>query len=230
MIDVLRSQSAPESLGKRTSWTGDDVRERLADDFHGKCYLCEGVLQRGWQVDHLRPRSAFPELAYAWSNLYPACGICNQRRLQWGTRGIHVDGEAKPWPVEGMLEPAANDDVAGRLRQWIEFGVGVADIAAHFEPTTPTDGPAANTAEELRHLHGGQIEDARRLRALIQDRARILLERLVALQLGSESGRPKRLAELRLMLSDKAPYSGVLRPYLRDQLAARVDLQSELGL
>lgn len=230
MIDVLRSQSAPESLAKRILWTGDDVRERLAEDFHGKCYLCEGVLQRGWQVDHLRPRSAFPALTYVWTNLYPACGSCNQRRLQWGARRILVDGEAKPWPVEGMLEPAAGDDIAGRLLQWIVFGVGVGDISVHFEPTMPTDGPAANTAEELRHLHRGHLEDARRLRALIQDRARILLERLVALHCGPEAARPKRVAELRLMLSSKAPYSGVLRPYLRDRLESRADLQAELGL
>lgn len=46
MVKVQRSYPAPESLEIEAqkpngSYSCDDVVERLKDDFHNKCYICE---------------------------------------------------------------------------------------------------------------------------------------------------------------------------------------------
>lgn len=211
----MRSPDPPPSLATRTSWGGADVRERLRIDFDGQCYLCEGMLERSWQIEHLRPRAAFPELEHAWSNLYPACAICNQRRMRWGDRGIVVDEVHKPWPADGLLDPTGDDDIAGRLLQWIELGVGIEDTRIHFEPSRDTDPPASNTAEELRHLHNGQREDARQLRGFVHARVTIVFKRIVGL-LASQGAEQIRLrAEIQALLGPTAPYSSLLREEVR---------------
>lgn len=64
MIDVKRTPAPPASLSKKKSWLGDDVLDRLHDDFLGKCYLTEVPVARGgFEVDHRHPRSqAHPSL------------------------------------------------------------------------------------------------------------------------------------------------------------------------
>jgi uncharacterized protein (TIGR02646 family) len=47
----------------------------------GHCAYCDHFeLGEGSRetIDHFRPKSAFPELAYAWDNLFPACDQCQQ--------------------------------------------------------------------------------------------------------------------------------------------------------
>lgn len=39
-----------------------------------RCVYCQD--NEGRELDHLRPRSLHPELAWCWSNLVPACGTC----------------------------------------------------------------------------------------------------------------------------------------------------------
>jgi uncharacterized protein (TIGR02646 family) len=33
-------------------------------------------------IDHFRPKSTFPELAYDWSNLFPACNVCQSSKRE----------------------------------------------------------------------------------------------------------------------------------------------------
>lgn len=47
----------------------------------GHCAYCDHFeLGEGSRetIDHVRPKSASPELAYAWENLFPACDQCQQ--------------------------------------------------------------------------------------------------------------------------------------------------------
>lgn len=46
----------------------------------GLCTYCDGKLkeQSREEIDHFLPRFEFPELALCWTNLYPACQVCNQ--------------------------------------------------------------------------------------------------------------------------------------------------------
>jgi len=44
-------------------------------------------------IDHFAPRSAFPDLALAWDNLFPACDLCNTKYKaeQWSCRLVRPD-------------------------------------------------------------------------------------------------------------------------------------------
>lgn len=231
MIGLLRGE-APEGLDEQKpgSYGLPAVRRALERDFHGKCYLCESP-RRSAQVEHLRPQKGFPELRAAWSNLFLACGgSCNQRRIRWSTRAnAHErDGMAVDWPEEGMLDPAV-DAVETRIRQQL---VRIHDgrWTVHFEAEDPSDGPAVNTAEELQRIHeerqGEEICD--RIRDWNTQVQRDLSAFLVAREVEADA----RVALLRLKakLSDAAPYAGLMRSELRDQLRSAPHLLTALGL
>lgn len=60
MVKVERSSPAPKSLEiekqkSNGSYNKSDVVERLAKDFHNKCYICEINKLQDPQVEHLRP-------------------------------------------------------------------------------------------------------------------------------------------------------------------------------
>lgn len=60
--------------------------------FSGLCAYCEEITKG--EVDHLRPKSKFPELVYSWSNWLFACHECN-----------HAKGST--WPDSGYVDPCA---------------------------------------------------------------------------------------------------------------------------
>lgn len=71
-----------------------EVRRTLERAQHHKCCFCERKIESG-DVEHFRPKAGFRQarhdrlerpgyywLAYEWSNLYLACGKCNQRNKE----------------------------------------------------------------------------------------------------------------------------------------------------
>ncbi len=52
------------------------LRERVILEYGNKCMKC-GVLEESICVDHIKPRSKYPELEYEYSNLQVLCTICN---------------------------------------------------------------------------------------------------------------------------------------------------------
>ena len=86
-----------QSSGKVTFpavW-GSDKRARTAlDDWsHGKCAYCETLInaRRSQQVEHFKPKSLFPSLAYDWNNYFLACNGCNGAKLnKWPRSGGYV--------------------------------------------------------------------------------------------------------------------------------------------
>ena len=103
MIRITRREDPPSSLVEKKSFNGDDVREALVEDFFNKCYLCEGLLNAGMDVDHLRPKSTFKEFEFEWKNLFPSHPRCNQRRKVWNENR---------WPEGGLLDCAADETMA----------------------------------------------------------------------------------------------------------------------
>ena len=69
-----------------------DFRVDLGQRFHLQCGYCETIC-RG-QVDHFRPKSAFPGLVYEWSNWIFSCSDCNQAK-------------SAKWPEGGYVDPCA---------------------------------------------------------------------------------------------------------------------------
>ncbi len=205
MIDVPRSAPPPTSLCANTSYSGEDVKDRLEADFLGKCYLCEGLLTGAFEVEHLKPRARFPELQFEWSNLYPAHPhSCNQRRLAY--------------PSGDLLDPAAQQDVEGRLYQSFSL-MDRKQVVPEFLAVDQGDPPAVNTALELSHLHDASPH-GRRLRGAIYEQYRRvqgeLLEWLMAREAGDDRLQKRHGRRLRALLQRDAPYYGLLRTKLRE--------------
>ena len=60
----------------------EKIRQSLASMSNKKCFYCEQpLLETEAQVDHYLEVADHPELAFAWHNLYLACGQCNKRKL-----------------------------------------------------------------------------------------------------------------------------------------------------
>ena len=84
MVKIERSFPAPASLLEEKEKTNGtystkEVNQRLKQDFHNKCYICElGDLQDP-EIEHLLPHKSgrFPDRKFDWENLFWACGRCN---------------------------------------------------------------------------------------------------------------------------------------------------------
>ena len=82
MINIERSMPAPEILEVEKekvngNYLQHEVIERLKDDFHNKCYICENGDSTTLNVEHRIPHKNDANLKFAWANLYWACGHCN---------------------------------------------------------------------------------------------------------------------------------------------------------
>lgn len=96
---VERRKSKP---GAPFSWYVIDAksaREHLLPHLHaqseGHCCFCDAFPVGGVSnetIEHFRPKSKFPELAYTWTNLYYCCDACqNAKREQWDELLLHAD-------------------------------------------------------------------------------------------------------------------------------------------
>lgn len=103
--------------GRPTDSYWGDYRSTLGARSGDICWYCERncgadapLGSAAPTVDHFRPVSRFPELAYAWSNWVFSCHRCNQ---------FKEDG----WPETGYVDPCAAV-VAERPEQYFEFDAG----------------------------------------------------------------------------------------------------------
>jgi len=86
MIRVNKTPQIPLSLLAENCnrHNSEDVKELLLKDQHQKCYLCEQLTGKSFQIDHLRAQAAnrYPELKFTWTNLFLICPFCNQRKSE----------------------------------------------------------------------------------------------------------------------------------------------------
>ncbi len=80
MINIVRSETAPDCLKKQQDYKCGDVIEKLEKDFLGKCYICETDLF-SINVEHFKAHGGDKTLKFEWSNLFFACGHCNNIKL-----------------------------------------------------------------------------------------------------------------------------------------------------
>ena len=86
MINIIKSQPSPPCLLiEKTKINGDykceGVLNKLVDDFHNKCYICEEKGLSTINVEHFKPHKGDIELKFDWNNLFLACGHCNNIKL-----------------------------------------------------------------------------------------------------------------------------------------------------
>lgn len=214
MIRAVRPAAAPRSLAAGRSWRGKDVREALYAAFRGKCYLCERALARGeFEVDHRRPRAAFPEAEFVWPNLFASCRGCNGGRPE-----RYPDGSTRQYPeAADLLDPTA-DDVEARLSQRYDAMEG----RIRFDATSPADLAGAYTAFELDQLHNARnvraadLRDAVRhhiVRVLTEARA---YERLLHTRPAGDAELVDATSRLRRLVSRDAPFTALARSVVPD--------------
>jgi len=56
------------------------LRNKVIDHYGGKCMKCGCIPIKGINVDHIKCRKHFPELALVFTNLQVLCGPCNKRK------------------------------------------------------------------------------------------------------------------------------------------------------
>jgi uncharacterized protein (TIGR02646 family) len=122
------------------------------------CAYCDGFPPQAATIDHFRPKAAgaFPDLAFAWENLYPCCHGCQKRGDAWDPALLAPDEPDYAFDryflydgTTGRLEPhpAATPDDRHRARVTIDsFRLNDAD-RVELRLVTPE---YANVAIELR--------------------------------------------------------------------------------
>jgi uncharacterized protein (TIGR02646 family) len=157
------------------------VRETL-DAMSRRCMYCED--NSGYQVEHFRPKSIYPELVFAWENYLYACGVCNGPK---GNRFAIFPSPASD-PVHLVASnsaPQAGDPVLLDPRHDDPFAYMKLDLRDpfFFRPlhTPPSPGfhradytiglLGLNERDDLVEARSGSYEDFRaRLREYVEDK------------------------------------------------------------
>lgn len=92
---------------KKTWYAHKDIKKQLRNMFGPKCAYCESHVTGNsyLHVEHFRPSSIYPSLAYQWNNFLLACEVCNSgcKKAQFPL----MDGSH---PVEHTIDPCSLDD------------------------------------------------------------------------------------------------------------------------
>lgn len=110
------------------------IREALAALTSDHCSYCDGYpidTTGEKEVDHFRPKRAFPREAFDWKNLYLVCTACNKAKLdEWNAQLLRPDDptysfERYFWvdALTGELKsnPAASDEDQARAKETIRI-------------------------------------------------------------------------------------------------------------
>lgn len=90
-----------------TIYRAPDVLAALQKMFQGRCAYCESVIPGKLDVEHFRPESLYPAIAYKWTNLLFACAFCNQGDAKGAKFPLQSDGRQ---PVYDAGKSAMLDD------------------------------------------------------------------------------------------------------------------------
>lgn len=232
--DALREAGSHEA---RTAVYGhDQVRAALEALFHDKCAYCETKIVAGsdWDVEHFRPKGKVAErddhpgyywLAYEWSNLYPSCSHCNQRRKdrpRWGDlQYAGSGGKLDQFPLEDEATRALSPDDDLSLETRLLLDPCADRPEEHLRYTV--DGQVVAVAGSRKgevsvdvfHLQRRRLRDQRRNKV---ETAVYILKfiRKYEAEGNVEAARDFRdLLETRL-LADACDYAGAARAVLRD--------------
>lgn len=87
-----------------------DIKEALCDMYNKRCCYCEGKIgaQSYEHIEHLKPKSLFPQECYEWNNLHWVCEICNSgnKNDKWDRQNPILD------PTNDVIENFIDIDLA----------------------------------------------------------------------------------------------------------------------
>ena len=78
--DRLADRTLPDVY--LTRYRHPSVKSAVVQETHGKCAYCESKVTHvhPGDIEHILPKSKFPELVVHWSNLTLVCNECNRRK------------------------------------------------------------------------------------------------------------------------------------------------------
>jgi len=74
--EVIEAQKYLKGNRYNSRYKSKDIKAALEKLYANKCAFCETNIER-WDVEHFRPKSLYPHLAFSWDNLLLACPTCN---------------------------------------------------------------------------------------------------------------------------------------------------------
>lgn len=227
--DALDAMGKPEADAAKVFTAHQKVWSSLKEAMkalsHDKCWYCESLnIRADNAVDHFRPKSRYPWLAFEWSNYRFACTYCNSRRTSAeGTKGGKADlfplvdenlratkagQEAKELPL--LLDPTVDFDV-GLI--WFEENGTV-------QPQWPLDEDEtlykrANVSITTYHFPHPELVERRafhcaNVRTIVRDADTQIKVHGAGTQLAREV-LDKAVVQLKRMLAPGAEYSAAVR-------------------
>ena len=89
MRPVARGTHPTDAAGNKKAWTEySQSRGDLIDRIGEYCSFCEMHLDASLAVEHIQPKSLYPNLALEWDNFLLACTNCNSTK---GDRDIKLN-------------------------------------------------------------------------------------------------------------------------------------------
>jgi uncharacterized protein (TIGR02646 family) len=135
-----RQQNPKHPFKWRSQNCYQETRKHLLAMTQGRCAFCDGGLgaESRETVEHFRPKSQFPEFAYAWSNLFPCCDMCqSQKKEQFSEDLLKPDEDDFVFShffivnyKSGELEVSPQADLKARSRAEITLQLYGLNLAA----------------------------------------------------------------------------------------------------
>ena len=129
--------------GRPTDSYWREFREVLGSRSGNICWYCERRCQQDGEeagkaptVDHFRPLSRFPDLAYEWANWIFSCRRCNEKNKQ------------DQWPGTGYVDPSAPEPQE-RPERYFDYDPATGEIIPQSGLPAVARGQALQTIDDL---------------------------------------------------------------------------------
>lgn len=220
MVKVERSFPAPASLAEEAKkvngkYDRQDVIERLRQDFHNKCYICEMKGLQDPNVEHLLPHKSgkYQDRKYDWENLFWSCGHCN---------GIKNSSKYD----EGIIDCCNTDP-----ERYLHFRMEGSNVA--ISVSDPKDEILKRTAQLVVETFSMKNTGMRTYTSdirwkLLQKEMNLLYRQLERVHNGS--GSKTAIRTLRSLLRRESAFAAFKRSYVRDHAAEYPELQQYVAL
>lgn len=69
----------------KNRYNHNEIKEELKLETDNKCIYCESSIPHvdSGEIEHIKPKSKFPNLTFEWENLTFACSVCNKKKLDY---------------------------------------------------------------------------------------------------------------------------------------------------
>lgn len=77
---IQQNQTIPNSLA--TKYRHEEIKTAVLSETNQKCAYCESKILHVHhsEIEHIKPKSKFPEQTFEWTNLTISCSLCNNKK------------------------------------------------------------------------------------------------------------------------------------------------------